>query len=266
MDAPRFSWTSSALSDVGLVRRVNEDAILDLPAQGIWAVADGMGGHAHGEIASRMVVDALAAVDRPATLTAFIDAVRVQLQTVNQALRRLATTNDVPIIGSTVVALLAVERECAVLWAGDSRAYHLGKRGLRQLTRDHSLGSDPAATNVSGTRHGTGTIPATPAIQARPAGSGGITRAVGAADTLQIDTVRFTSEDGAVLLLCSDGLSREVGDADIARTLIAGSGRTAAQALVALALQHGGRDNVSVIVISVQDMWSEDRTVLNPAC
>lgn len=263
MDALRFSCTSSALSDVGLARRVNEDAILDLPAQGIWAVADGMGGHAHGEIASRMVVDALATVDRPATLTAFIDAVRVQLQTVNQALRRLATTNDVPIIGSTVVALLAIERECAVLWAGDSRAYRLGKRGLRQLTRDHSLGSDPAATNVSGTRHGTGTIPTAPA---RPASSGGITRAVGAADTLQIDMVRFTIEDGAVLLLCSDGLSREVGDADIAHTLIAGSGRTAAQALVALALQHGGRDNVSVIVISVQDMWSEDRTVLNPAC
>ena len=263
MDAPRFSWTSSALSDVGLVRRVNEDAILDLPAHGIWAVADGMGGHAHGEIASRMVVDALATVDRPATLATFIDAVRLQLQTVNQALRRLATTNDVPIIGSTVVALLAIERECVVLWAGDSRAYRLGKRGLRQLTRDHSLGSDPAATTVSGDRHATRTTPAAPA---RPAGAGGITRAVGAADTLQIDTVRFTIEDGAVLLLCSDGLSREVGDADIARTLIAGSGRTAAQALVALALQHGGRDNVSVIVISVQDMWSEDRTILNPAC
>jgi protein phosphatase len=66
--------------------------------------------------------------------------------------------------------------------------------------------------------------------------------------------------------LCSDGLSREVGDADIIRTLVAASGRNAAQALVALALQRGGRDNVSVIVVSVQDMWSEDRTALNPHC
>jgi protein phosphatase len=261
MDVPRFNWTSSALSDVGLVRRVNEDAILDLPARGLWAVADGMGGHAHGEIASRMVVDALAAVSRPRSLADYIDAVRVQLLATNQALRRLAAAQDVPIIGSTVVTLLAIDRECAVLWAGDSRAYRLGRRGLRQLTRDHSVATaiHPAKDPADRQHVRSGTQP-------RPAGSGGITRAVGAADTLQIDMVRFTVEDGAVLLLCSDGLSREVGDADIIRTLVAASGRNATQALVALALQRGGRDNVSVIVVSVQDMWSEDRTALNPAC
>ena len=283
MNAARFSWSSAALSDVGLVRRVNQDACLALPEQGLWVVADGMGGHACGEVASAMIVEALAAIVRPATMAEFVLAVRLQLKAVNLALRHQASTLDVGLIGSTVVVLLAIDSECAVLWAGDSRAYllqadalhyglHPGQHpdspyGLRQLTRDHSHRIEHAVAAEAGV------ITGTPAHGgAGTAGTGnnvastGITRAVGAAEILCVDEIRFAAHDGDMLLLCSDGLSREVSDYEIACTLASGNTRHAAQALVALALQRGGRDNVSVVVITAADHWSADKTQLNPAC
>ena len=286
MNAARFSWSSVALSDVGLVRRVNEDACLALPEQGLWAVADGMGGHACGEIASAMIVEALAAIVRPATMAEFVLTVQLQLKAVNLALRRQASTLDVGLIGSTVVVLLAIDSECAVLWAGDSRAYLLRKvtlrhglhpdlsPGLRQLTRDHSHRTDHGMAAESGARAGTpgyggasvGSASAGVASTGISLASTGITRAVGAAEILCVDEVRFAAHDGDVLLLCSDGLSRELSDPEIACTLAPGNTRHAAQALVALALQRGGRDNVSVVVVTVADHWSADKTQLNPAC
>jgi serine/threonine protein phosphatase PrpC len=323
MDGPRFHWTSSARSDVGLVRRINEDACLAMPEYGLWAVADGMGGHAFGEVASAMVVDALACLarrHRAATLDAFAEAVRLSLQVVNHALREQAVMHDVSLVGSTVVVLLALDGQCAVLWAGDSRAYRMRGSRLQQLTRDHCDGqpsgagdgfdqlddgiegagcragcaagavhfpsqdaddptrfSTPAAGGASAAAVGTmsanearrenggrTTLPdvATPV----PNASNAITRAVGAADALELDEIRFAIEDGDVLMLCSDGLSREVDAADIARHLAPGNSRHAAQSLVTLALHNGGRDNVSVVVVAADDLWSADRTQLNPAC
>ena len=297
MNAARFSWSSAALSDVGLVRRVNQDACLALPEQGLWVVADGMGGHACGEIASAMIVEALAAIARPATMDEFVLAVRLQLKTVNLALRHQASTLDVGLIGSTVVVLLAIDSECAVLWAGDSRAYllqadalHYGLHpglhpdlsyGLRQLTRDHShriehamaaetgmITGTPAhsGAGTAGTGNNVASSGSSVASTATNVASTGITRAVGAAEILCVDEIRLAAHDGDMLLLCSDGLSREVSDYEIACTLASRNTRHAAQALVALALQRGGRDNVSVVVITAADHWSADKTQLNPAC
>src|SRR5690349_10696135 len=87
MPAPEFRWTSAARSDVGLVRSRNEDSFLEQPSRGLWAVADGMGGHAYGDVASRMVVDALSQLPSPSGMTQFIADARDCLSTVNQQLR-----------------------------------------------------------------------------------------------------------------------------------------------------------------------------------
>ncbi|TQK03564.1 PP2C family serine/threonine-protein phosphatase [Herbaspirillum sp. SJZ107] len=243
-------WTSAARTDVGRVRIRNEDACLDQPARGLWAVADGMGGHAFGDLASGAVVAALDGLPDPAGLPACVEAARARLGAVNGALRADARARGVPVIGSTVVALFARGREAACLWAGDSRLYLLRQGRLQQLTRDHSQaeawrdsGGDLAAATASPNM---------------------ITRAVGAADAIEFDVTTLPVRDGDVFLLCSDGLSTPVDEAAIATALAPGDCERAARDLVALALAHGGRDNVTVVVVRADDP-SGDKTVLNPA-
>ena len=251
MEDPLFSWTSASLSDVGLVRQINEDACLDAPERGLWVVADGMGGHALGDVASAMVIQALDDLPSARSLAATVGMVRERLQSVNAQLRLVAASRNVALVGSTVVVLLALEGNCTVLWAGDSRVYLLRDGMLLQMTRDHSQRALLQQAGIPGSAH----LPAANAI----------TRAVGADDLLELDEEHFSVADGDVFLLCSDGLTNEVDDADILRALVPGNCRHAAQALVALALQHGGRDNVSVVVVYAEDQCSAERTILNPA-
>ncbi len=259
MEPGRFCWSSAALSDVGLVRRVNEDACLDACESGLWAVADGMGGHDFGELASSMLVRALACQAPCTPLAAFSLAVNNRLQKLNDELRMLAVTRGVPMIGTTVVTLLATQAQCAILWAGDSRAYLMRHGVLRQLTRDHR---QPDAAGAASAFAASG-----PGGSAAPVASGTnvITRAVGATATLTLDETVLAVEDGDIFLLCSDGLTNTVADCEIAHALLHGSCRQASQALVALALQRGGADNVTVVVVTATDPYSSERTVFNPA-
>lgn len=250
----QFLWTSAARSHAGRVRERNEDACLELPELGLWAVADGMGGHAVGDFASGMVVGALRGAAPSAVLEDFIADIRRRLQAVNHELRAEAASRNVPLIGSTVAALLAAEDRCACVWAGDSRIYLLREGRLTRLTRDHSQleeylsrQHDPGAEAMPHPRRNM------------------ITRAVGAEDSLELDEEVVPLLDGDIFLLCSDGLSNELGDADIAAALMPGSCRQAAEALVDLALQRGGRDNISAVVARAEDLYNSDKTVLNPA-
>ncbi len=251
--ASRFRWTSAARTDVGLVRSRNEDAYLDQPARGLWAVADGMGGHAYGDVASRMVVDALDQLPRSGQLAQFVADARDQLRIANQQLRAEAAMRRVPVMGSTVVALLACGAEVACLWAGDSRIYLYRNARLQQLTRDHSqaeaLKSHKSALAAD-------TPPAAIANM--------ITRAVGAAEALDLEQVTLAVRDGDLFLLCSDGLSNPVDEPAIGGALVAGDCAHAAEALIALALANGGRDNIAVVVVRADDVDS-DKTMLNPA-
>lgn len=251
----QFRWTSAAGTDVGRVRERNEDACLDLPERGIWAVADGMGGHAVGDFASRAIVDALATLPAPAGFDEAVANARQAIQSVNHLLIEQALRMKVRVIGSTVVMLLACERRCACLWAGDSRLYLFRGGHLKQLSRDHSQVERLKAR---------GLITAEEARH-HPAHNT-ITRAVGAAATLDLEQLTLEIGDGDVFLLCSDGLSNEVEDAQIADTLAAMTDPAqAAQALLALALGNGGRDNVSVVVIRAEDITGgSDMTLLNP--
>ncbi|RZT41533.1 PP2C family protein-serine/threonine phosphatase [Cupriavidus agavae] len=251
----QFRWTSAACTDVGRVRERNEDACLDAPERGIWAVADGMGGHAVGEFASRAIVQALTALPAPDSLDAAVEHARIAIQTVNQLLIDEAQRMKVRVIGSTVVMLMACERRCSCLWAGDSRLYLFRDGHLKQLTRDHSQVERLKAR---------GLITAEEARH-HPAHNT-ITRAVGASATLDLELLTFEIGDGDVFLLCSDGLSNEVEDAKIAELLdVAADPVSAADALLRRALDHGGRDNVSVVVIRAEDMGGgSDMTLLNP--
>ncbi|RLK45985.1 protein phosphatase [Cupriavidus plantarum] len=252
--ATQFRWTSAACTDVGLVRERNEDACFDAPERGIWAVADGMGGHAVGDFASRTIVQALEAMPPTQELDDAVATARTTLQAVNQVLIDEAARMQVRVIGSTVVALMACERRCACLWAGDSRLYLYRDGHLKQLTRDHSqverLRARGLITAEQARRH--------PAHNT-------ITRAVGAAASLSLEDLQVEIGDGDMFLLCSDGLSNEVEDPAIAEAMACGDCASAARELVDLALANGGHDNVSVIVIRAEDIGGgSDRTLLNP--
>ena len=249
-----YLWTSASCSHAGMVRQKNEDACLDESDLGLWAVADGMGGHAFGEFASSMVVDALGDIASPDSLSGFVTAARAQLQTVNGELREEAASRDVMVIGSTVVVLLAYQRRCAYLWAGDSRLYLYRSGQLRQLTRDHSQAEEYRSRAHSNSEIGLQRI-----------SRNTITRAVGAADTLDLDEDAIDVCDGDMFLLCSDGLSNEVNEQEMCNALLAGDCLYASETLIDLALEHGGRDNISVIVVRAEDPNSEEQTVLNPA-
>jgi serine/threonine-protein phosphatase Stp1 len=225
-DAP-LTFRSAARTDVGAVRELNEDRFVDRPDTRLWAVADGMGGHADGDIASNMVADALAALGGFSNGYSFLQAVNAALQDVNADLRARSSVS-----GATVVALLIEDNHAACVWAGDSRAYHLSAGVMSQLTRDHSLAQEMLDAGVAGS-----------------APTNVVTRAVGAAEALAPETVYAPIRAGDRCLLCSDGLTAVLTDAEIAVLLSQGDIDSAADALMRAALTRRPRDNVTLVAI-----------------
>jgi protein phosphatase len=249
----QLRWTSAARTDIGLVRSNNEDMLLNRPERRLWAVADGMGGHAYGEVASRMTVEALDALPAGEPLQQAVAQARVCLLGVNSALVTEAIARNVPVIGTTLVLLLASGRTGVCLWAGDSRIYLCRGGSLHQLTRDHNQFEQLQAKNHLSREE----------ASAYP-GANMITRALGAATTLELDEVQVQVSDGDMFLLCSDGLSNAVGVDAMFGALTGGDCAQAADMLIRLALAAGGRDNISVVVVRADDV-EPDQTVLNPS-
>lgn len=247
--ATPFRWQSASCSHVGRVRRINEDSMLDQPERGLWAVADGMGGHTLGDVASRMVVDALARLPEVK-----VSDVRACLNDVNRRLMTEAAMRNVQVIGSTAVVLLASGSQCNCVWAGDSRIYRYRDGVLQQLTRDHSHVEELVARGLL-----------SPAEASRHPGHNLITRAIGVADLLELEESDTEVRADDMFVLCSDGLSNEVDPEQMATLLARHDCKLAAQRLVDEALEHGGRDNVTVVVVMAVDRGHDEMTALNPA-
>jgi type VI secretion system protein ImpM len=232
-------YHSAALTSVGKIRKINEDAFLDRPSAGIWVVADGMGGHWAGEVASKAVVDALQALPDVNDLEESLSMVSACLRTVNTKLIGISDgKGDGRTMGSTVVTMLAREDQGAAIWVGDSRLYRLRGEVLTQLTEDHSLLVELAKHEI-----------ATGIKETENVNTNVITRAVGAQADLAVDAVTFEIEPDDIFLLCSDGLMKEVLDEEIGSILRWHENVGSARALVELTLERGARDNVTVIVV-----------------
>lgn len=211
----------------------NEDSLVAVSEAGLFVVADGIGGHTDGGLASRSIIKILyECVEAGAAFDMRMEQAERALATVNRALHREGAQRPTPvIIGSTVAALLIGEGYAGCLWAGDSRIYLRREGELFQLTVDHTL-----AAELEDAAH--------------PSAHNTITRAIGPSDRLELDRIITHIEADDTLLLCSDGLTKVVSDAEIGDMM--GEPITGiAERLVARAVTLGSRDDVSVIVVRV---------------
>ena len=240
--APSQTFASVSRSHTG-GRELNEDRVLERSDVGLWAVADGMGGHRAGDVASGLVVEALGQVASFGSGYAYLNDVSARLQAVNSdLLKRSGGGAGRPgLMGSTVVAFLAHEGYYACVWAGDSRAYLLRGGRLTRLTHDHSLVQEMVDS---------GALPAQEAHRHPRANV--ITRAVGVAAPLQLDRRHAAIEPGDIFLLCSDGLTGTMHDEEIEERLLRPGLARAADDLLGLALGRGARDNVSLVLVEAE--------------
>lgn len=233
-------------SHVGCRRKVNEDAFLARPDLGLWAVADGVGGHAAGDVASRLVVEKLGRATAGSNLASRKQAARSAIEDANLTLWEMARAYR-GTMGSTIVALAIANDGYCCLWAGDSRAYLLRGGELRQLTRDHSLVQQLVDS---------GDLEPEAAINHPNANI--ITRAVGSAPGLEIDCTEGDVRAGDRFLLASDGLTRLLREDELAGALDAGDLELLADRWVEAALERGAPDNFTFLIVRVEDGASLD--------
>ena len=228
----------NAVTHVGKVRKVNEDSILSLPEEQIWVVADGMGGHAAGDFASQTVVDTVAAIhswlppaERMQALRAALEAAHVTVQA--ESARRGGAT-----VGAAVVALIIADGHFAAFWSGDSRLYRFRDGGIEMLTSDHSVVAEfVKAGQITWDE-----------AETHPH-SNAITRAIGVGDDPGLDKIRGQVEPGDRFLLCSDGLTKYAGFEVLRKAVTGAPIELVSNRLLELALDGGGQDNISIIVV-----------------
>ena len=239
LDLPHPQTIAAAATHVGCVRSENEDALASVGPRPVWALADGMGGHARGAWASATVCEAIDRAVLGGSLHADCEALADALAEANERIyaegvRRGAT------IGTTAVSLVMAEGRYACLWAGDSRIYLLRDGTFRQVTRDHSQVEELVTAGLLDRE------------QARDHPLGNVvTRAIGIAPGLALDVVEDAVRPGDVFLLCSDGLNKVVTDAEAAGMLARAAPEAACAELVRLTVARGAPDNVSVVVVHV---------------
>ena len=234
------TWKSVAKTDIGTIRKVNEDGFLDTPDVGMWCVADGMGGHAKGDVASQMIVDSLQHIATTNSYPLSIQQVQHELQQVNNRLVAMASEKQA-VIGSTVVVLVFDQQNAHCIWAGDSRIYRLRNNKLTRLTQDHSQVEEMVQQGLL-----------TPEEAERHPNANVITRAVGASDELDLDVVSDVRLDGDKYFLCSDGLNKVMDDTEIEQLLLNTSLDSIAPLLIHTSLERKARDNVTVVVVDNQ--------------
>jgi len=232
-----LKWFSRAVSTVGHVRKINEDAFLDASECGLWVVADGMGGHSRGDRASQEIIDQLQSFTPGNSHRDNIDEIVQRLESANTFCRQAV---DGQVMGSTVALLYISGQTGQVIWAGDSRLYRYRAGTLKQLTDDHSL---------VGELHRLGELTEDEAENHPSANV--ITRAVGVNDTLDLQVREIDLEPGDRFLLCSDGLFKDVQRDEVKENMSLPSMEQALEKMIRLSLRRGGTDNVTAIVVQL---------------
>lgn len=241
-DTHSIQVNSCADTHKGWVRFVNEDAYLELPKERLWVVADGMGGHKRGDYASKTIINALKNFSRKkshkkTSLLSLIEEVQNRLSEANDACQKAFQARRV---GSTVTLLFEFGGYCFFLWAGDSRIYRLRDDKLLQMTRDHSLAQE---------KYEKGELNQDEA-KAHPSAHI-LTRAVGVNRHLKLELRCSPTKPGDRYLLCSDGLYGGLGTQEIETTLGLKIREDALQGLMTSALDNGGRDNITIIIVDI---------------
>jgi len=246
--------STAGRTEVGCVRKHNEDNFLLQPDLGLFVVADGLGGHAAGEVASRIVVDKISdfithTAERDRTwpveyeegLSYDGNRLKAALLLADQGiLDDIRTNPERESMGSTVVACLVHEDRVTLVHVGDSRAYLLDPGGIRQITQDHSWVAEQVANGVL-----------TPDEARRHPFRNVITQALGNGGDLDIAIQEVQVRELDRILLCTDGLSGMIQDQEIWETVQnTPDADTAAETLVRQAMDNGGEDNITVVIVA----------------
>ena len=246
---------AAGVTDVGCVRKHNEDSLLSDPVLGLFVVADGLGGHAAGEVASQIVVETVGRfvgetldkdrtwpVEYDPTLTYDGNRLKVSFLLSDQAIAEDIRRNpERETMGSTVVAGLFHGTRVTLAHVGDSRAYILGSEGIRQVTRDHSWVAEQVANGVL-----------TPSEARVHPFRNVITQALGNGGDLDVEVQELELSASDRLLLCSDGLSGMIADKQIWEIVSTSKNlQSAVESLISVAREHGGDDNITVILVGL---------------
>ena len=236
---------AAAATDVGQRRRGNEDRYALAPELGLYLVADGMGGHTAGQVASELAADAaVRAVETLRGASASLsERLRSAVTSANRTIYQTAQENpEYAGMGTTVVAILAEGGRAALAHVGDSRAYLVRTGRIRQLTDDHSIVGELLRRNEI----------SEDAAREHPHRHV-LTRAMGVRPDVEPDLAEITPEEGDVFVLCSDGLTGHVEDHEIAKVVMDHDDlQESCDSLVDLANARGGEDNITVVVARAQ--------------
>ena len=230
---------SFGVSHKGCVRDHTEDNYLVEPQTGLWVVADGMGGHEAGELASASIVDHLATIGIPSSAPDLRARFEDRLNRANAEIRNISRSRGIT-IGSTFAALLAMDGRFACLWAGDSRIYLVRNGRISQVSKDHSEVQELLDRGVISAEEAL-TWPRRNVI----------THAVGVSDQLRIDFQQGVLMAGDVFVLSTDGLTAHVRDAEIEAAVRSAAPQAACRSLLETVLARGGSDNVTIVLVKI---------------
>ncbi len=232
------AYETGVVSHSGKVRTVNEDQFVVRPDVGVWAVADGMGGHDDGALASATVAAALGTLGTATSAPDLLAQLEDRVLMANSELRALIRARGGRMMGSTIATLLVHERHYACVWSGDSRIYLVRDGAIAQVSRDHTEVEELLQQGLISSeeaRHW-------PRRHI-------ITRAIGVQDVPELDLDSGDLQHLDTFVLCSDGLTDHVGDAEILAAVDGGDCQPACDALLGLTLERGASDNVTVVIV-----------------
>lgn len=236
-----MTYETHSGTDIGCVRKLNEDSLLVAPDSGLWTVADGMGGHSSGDFASQTIVYELSTVGIPTGAIDLKARVIARLANANTQILTHANSLGGQTVGSTVVSLLVYHNKFSCIWSGDSRIYRMRSGQIKRLTRDHTEVQELLDSGTISTKEAK-TWPRKNVI----------TRAIGNTKNPECDLVEGIVLDADIFLLCSDGLTEYFEDDELEHIFnihLPGPLKKLYSYLMKTALKRGGKDNITAILV-----------------